>query len=242
MKEYVKQNNNLDSLSTIINIVSTLPQSANEKDIVLIEGDGVYYYNNSAWEKILNFDVGESVPVGEIKLARYGSQRIYNDSWLECNGSQFDTTKYPALYSLLGTDHLPDLREVFLVGIGQNGTNSIGNHDVFTLGQLKQRALQNHYHSVSETAHNHTVTVTACPNHSHSCVAWGNCTTYMHGILPGIGIWGGVPASTNRCLYAANANLTFCSCTINNLSVGNAGSTSQLRTNAFGVKYYIKAK
>ena len=53
MKEYVKQNNNLDSLSTIINIVSTLPQSANEKDIVLIEGDGVYYYNNSAWEKVL---------------------------------------------------------------------------------------------------------------------------------------------------------------------------------------------
>lgn len=241
MKEYIKQNNNLSSLSTIINIVNTLPQNANEKDIVLIEGDGIYYYNNSAWEKVLNFDVGETVPIGEIKIARYNSQRIGNESWLPCDGSQFDTTKYPALYSLLGSDHVPDLREVFLVGIGQNGTDTISNHDVFTLGQLKLRTLQNHYHSVTETAHTHIACVDATNNHSHTQDVLA-CSSLRFCCTGTLAIAGGVTA-TGYAVCAANANVTICSATITNLVIASdTGQTSQLRTNAYGIKYYIKAK
>ena len=50
--------------------------------------------------------------------------------YLYCDGSTFDTTKYPKLYAVLGTNQLPDLRERFLEG------NNIG-------GQIIEAGLPN---------------------------------------------------------------------------------------------------
>lgn len=36
--------------------------------------------------------------------------------WLLCDGSTFDETEYPQLYSVLGTNTVPDLRGEFLRG------------------------------------------------------------------------------------------------------------------------------
>ena len=44
------------------------------------------------------------------------------------------------------TNVLPDFRECAIVGIGQNSTNSMGAHDVFTLGQFKDDQMQAHTH------------------------------------------------------------------------------------------------
>ena len=42
--------------------------------------------------------------------------------WLMCNGSQFSSTEYVALYKLLNSNYTPDLRGTFLRGSGTNGT------------------------------------------------------------------------------------------------------------------------
>lgn len=65
------------------------------------------------------------------------------DGYLFCDGSTFDTSKYPDLYLFLGSDTLPDLRECTLVGVGQNTTHTIKDHDEYTLGQFKDDQLQN---------------------------------------------------------------------------------------------------
>lgn len=68
--------------------------------------------------------------------------------WLFCDWSEFDPTEYPKLSAVLteaGLDgtHTPDMREVTLVGAGQNDTDTIASHDVYTLGQFKDDQLQN---------------------------------------------------------------------------------------------------
>ena len=110
---------------------------------------------------------GSGVPLGTI-LAIHSNQ--VPDGYLPCNGVQFDTAQFAALYALLGDDHTPDLREVTLRGIGHNGTYvfdntetdpSTGlagtqNHDEYTLGQFKDDQLQEHSHSAetNDTAGN----------------------------------------------------------------------------------------
>ena len=61
--------------------------------------------------------------------------------FLPCNGTSFDRTQYPSLYTLLGTDVLPDLRELVLVGAGQNTSYTITAHDVYSVGQFKDNAI-----------------------------------------------------------------------------------------------------
>lgn len=76
--------------------------------------------------------------------------------YLLCDGSTFDVTKYPALYNLLGTDKLPDLRESTLVGVGTNSTNSITTHDTFTLGQFKDDQVGVHTHAYASNYGSHS--------------------------------------------------------------------------------------
>lgn len=103
---------------------------------------------------------GSGVPLGTI-LAIHSNQ--VPDGYLPCNGVQFDTAQFAALYALLGDDHTPDLREVTLRGIGHNGTYvfdstetdpSTGqagtqNHDEYTLGEFKDDQIQEHEHLLS---------------------------------------------------------------------------------------------
>ena len=104
--------------------------------------------------------------VGDIKAISYVDPP---DGWLECNGQAVSRTTYAELFNLFNTQtydgtntllsrygigdgsttfNLPDYREVALVGIGTNGTDSIASHDAYTLGQFKDDQLQNHQHSI----------------------------------------------------------------------------------------------
>ena len=56
---------------------------------------------------------GYGLPLGTI-IANYSE--VVPDGFLECDGSVYDTDKYSMLYSLLGSDHLPDLRGKALMG------------------------------------------------------------------------------------------------------------------------------
>lgn len=80
------------------------------------------------------------------------------DSFLECNGAAVSRTTYADLFAVIGTTYgtgdgsttfnLPDYREVALVGAGQNATDSITDHDVYTVGQFKDEQFKSHTHGV----------------------------------------------------------------------------------------------
>ena len=94
--------------------------------------------------------LNEVMPTGTILP---GMWQTAPKGFLLCNGDTYQTSQYPGLASVLGatgdTFKVPDLREVVLVGVGQNSTFSIATHDVYTLGQFKDDQLQKHTHSYS---------------------------------------------------------------------------------------------
>ena len=94
----------------------------------------------------LTADAGAGNPVGSL-LHTY--KKSNPSGYLFCDGSTFDQTKYPLLYAYLGTNVLPDYREVVEVGAEQNTTDTIATHDVYTEGQFKDDQLQDHTHLVS---------------------------------------------------------------------------------------------
>ena len=65
-------------------------------------------YDNSCGSNNNGNSTGtESFAIGSI-IAYYGYLAPLN--WLLCNGDSFDELLYPELYSLLGSNVLPDLR------------------------------------------------------------------------------------------------------------------------------------
>lgn len=80
----------------------------------------IYLYDKTNNKKIpLTSEVSSGCPVGFVGGFAGG---VPNDNWLECDGSTFDQYKYPALYTYLGTNVLPDYRNRFLEGVGPNET------------------------------------------------------------------------------------------------------------------------
>lgn len=108
-------------------------------------------YADDPDEVITNLNLGgggADVPLGSV-MAYYGTTDPADKNWLICDGR--DTTgtdieletHYPSFYVFNGRSNvLPDLRECALVGVGQNGTNTIATHDVYTLGQFKDDQMQ----------------------------------------------------------------------------------------------------
>lgn len=98
-----------------------------------------------------------SVPVATIIAS---ASDAAPSGYLLCDGNQYSQTQYPALYLAIGNKYnkedtsdgyfcVPDLRELVLVGSGQNEKEAIENHDVFELGEFKDDQLQDHTHDVS---------------------------------------------------------------------------------------------
>lgn len=97
-------------------------------------------------------------PVGSI--VPYGGTTAPN-GWLICQGQAVSRTGYADLFSVIGTAfgtgdgsttfNLPDLRETVPVGIGENNSQTIANHDVYTLGEFKDDQMQDHDHKVKRT-------------------------------------------------------------------------------------------
>ena len=108
----------------------------------------------------LTADTGAGAPIGSYL---YLEKKSDPAGYLYCDGSTFDETVYPALYAYLGTNVLPDWRELGAKGVGKNTTNifdstetdpSTGqagtqNHDVFTQGEFKDDQLQDHDHYIA---------------------------------------------------------------------------------------------
>lgn len=236
---YLKSNAALIADRFNIRICQSLPNSGTNNEIILVENVGFYQRVNNSWEEIMNFTIGSGL-IGEIIISLDGN--LADTSYLYCDGSAFDITEYPKLYALLGDNHLPDLREAHLVGVGQNTTDNIATHDVFTLGETKDRQIQGHKHGFSETNHNHGINLTVSDNHTHSVTGAGTVT---HKTINAAAQW---HYKTTENLYTTYTSWSMgmgdpsWTSTPSVSNPSDAANGEHLRTKALGVKYYIKAK
>lgn len=207
MKEYIKSNNLL-GFENNIKILNSLPNAGLPDEVVVLKNDGIYQYKNNVWVKLINTgDVqGANVPIGMISA----STTILNDSdWLLCDGSTYDTTIYPGLYSILGSNSLPDLRGRYLVGQGQNLTDTIGNHDdkaSCNVGTCHSEVFQKHSHSVPTCSHSHDLCIRFYSNGACVCDEITNAPTHSHKHHMGVGTYCDVDAADNNIICGTTGN------------------------------------
>lgn len=106
-----------------------------------------------------------TVDGGQIATIKPSFTDTLDYGWLACEHQSLLRADYPKLLSYFQThkigsstmldvfgsadaDHfyLPDTREAALVGAGQNDSDTIAAHDVYTVGQFKDDQLQDHLH------------------------------------------------------------------------------------------------
>lgn len=192
--------------------------------------------NNNGTLELRNLAGGSSdgLPVGSI-LAIHDTRVPYG--FLPCNGSTYDINQYPALYTVLHSNRLPDLREMNLVGIGSNSTANIATHDTYTLGQFKDDQTQETITGVRSTAES---TVTD-PGHCHSvtqnvvCDDAGNVSG-----LAGAKLWRG--AGFGICSCSATTGISVDTSVTSTLEA-NANARTGYTTHGknYGVFFVIKA-
>ena len=113
--------------------------------------------NPDVWEDIIkkiNDSINETIikvrdsafPIGGIcAWPSLSNFPMFGITWFECDGSEYDTTEYPELYSILHTNILPDYRGVFLRGYGSHVSTHYGNitHASGNVNELQGDAIRN---------------------------------------------------------------------------------------------------
>lgn len=197
--------------------------------------------------RTLSGGMSDGLPLGTI-IAIHSSRVPVG--YLPCNGATYDMNQYPSLYTLLGTNVLPDLRECNLVGIGQSTRAIISAHDVYTLGQFKDDQIQaltatidtsGVEVNITDPGHTHTATATS---HDHSIPSG----TYFDG---GDGIFTGADDTSTVDTSSEAVTVTVGSATTGiTASIADGSITASLngyRSGAvthgknYGVNYIIKA-
>ena len=144
MRSYIKQNDNLETLQPQTRVFPDMTSVAQatipEGEIFIVENIGMYIRLSNS--NVLIFaSAAASGVVGEIRA--YCSSTPPTNDWIICDGSQFDTTLCPELYSVLGSDHVPDLRE-YTTKMGSN----IGQFDESEIGEHRHIVRVSHKHTV----------------------------------------------------------------------------------------------
>ena len=126
--------------------------------------------NTYVLDSVLSSPSASLVPVGCV-LPYAGSAAP--TGWLICDGSTFSSTTYPALYAVLGSTTLPDMRDRVVIGkSGTKGLNSTGGAADVTLARAN---VPPHYHATGFTGAtikepasgtNVTVATTATPGNN----------------------------------------------------------------------------
>ena len=142
MRSYIKQNDNLETLQPQTRVFPDMTSVAQatipEGEIFIVENIGMYIRLSNS--NVLIFaSAAASGVVGEIRA--YCSSTPPTNDWIICDGSQFDTTLCPELYSVLGSDHVPDLRE-YTTKMGSN----IGQFDESEIGEHRHIVRVSHKH------------------------------------------------------------------------------------------------
>lgn len=229
MKKYIKNTNlvPIDNKIKIFSQLSDVPLDLND-EVVLVEGLGVYQCNNSNIIQIYNDGRNVSGAIlGEIRMF-YGN--TIPTGWLELNGSTFDANAFPLLYSFLGTNIVPDYREMALRGgtpVGTFSDDAMGSHSHTVSGAGC------HSHAFSYSQHSHT--------YKSECAAktccGRNCTSYIVGCdhLPSISNAGATSAACNSSAMSVTANTS-------GITIGASPWASTVtRPREVGVRYIMFA-
>lgn len=153
MRSYVKQNGNLETLQpqtrVFPDMTSVSQATIPEGEIFIVENAGMYIRISGS--NVLIFASAPSAGViGEIRA--YCSSTPPTNDWIICDGSTFDTTLCPDLYTLLGDNHVPDLREYTTkmgINIGQFDESAIGPHTHRVVVEHDHRVVYTSEHNVS---------------------------------------------------------------------------------------------
>ena len=103
--------------------------------------------------------VYSNTPIGTV-LSFAG--QIAPNGYLLCDGATYAVADYQDLYDVIGNTYggdtenfnVPDYRETVLVGVGENTTDTIAEHDVYELGEFKDDQLQGHKHIITQEGGN----------------------------------------------------------------------------------------
>ena len=102
---------------------------------------GIVYDNNGTKKiKPLAGSTGSGLPLGAI-VPLYTSS--VPTGYLPCDGSTFDANDYPALYGLLGTNVLPDLRNKALMGANPSSQDTPASGNKSNVGDSQNAQLPN---------------------------------------------------------------------------------------------------
>lgn len=162
MKTYAKTNDIIYSLNKKIKIFSSISDipATLSNEIVLVENNGIYL-SNLGTNTVLytpQSSGGTQDSVGTIKAIKYGL--ALPNGWLRLRGEQFDQSLYPALYTFLGTNILPDFRE--LTPLGRTSG---------TIGNFIDDNIPAHTHTIACADLNHThngTSQTGTARHRHT--------------------------------------------------------------------------
>ena len=141
---YTAELNNVNIDEFTINNKPIKINNNDNNSLELIE-DG--FFSNSSIE----------IPVGFI-IYFAGNDENYMEQkgYLFCDGRTLNKNEYLDLFNIIGYTYggsndefkLPDLRELVLVGAGQNSTHNIASHDIYEVGKFKDDQIKNHTHKV----------------------------------------------------------------------------------------------
>ena len=102
---------------------------------------GIVYDDNGTKKiKPLAGSTGSGLPLGAI-VPLYTSS--VPTGYLPCDGSTFDANDYPALYGLLGTNVLPDLRNKALMGANPSSQDTPASGNTSYVGDSQNAQLPN---------------------------------------------------------------------------------------------------
>ena len=155
MTVYSKQNNSLYKDTPFGKVYNTKPSdlsSISEGEIIFVKEDSVYQKVSGALVDISQITISSGT-VGELVIYS-GSTNPDPDVFVEA-GQQFDTTKFPELYALLGSDTVPNYDGYTFRGSGSNG--NINSHDTIAIGEMQSSRTPYHTHKITVPDHTHTV-------------------------------------------------------------------------------------
>lgn len=145
-----------ETLSNVAAVGSTVRVSVQENTYVL--------------DSVVSGSSGGSVPVGSIVMWATGTIPA---NWLKLDGSTYSSATYPALFDVLGSTTLPDMRDRFPIGTsaGKAVTTTGGAASV----TMTAAQMPSHSHTMSHThdiSHTHTMAHTHTMTHDHAINGW----------------------------------------------------------------------
>lgn len=255
MKSFIKENNTLSPSDTSLGKYYSSESAMNsdisnilENEVVFVKGKGIFQKIQNSMTAIAQMQASGGV-IGEI-IAFYGDTNPDPSSFIVCDGSQFSSSDFPELYSILGTDYAPDLTHYSLKGVGEKGTIPYGyTHDIIYLRCKVPHRLPAHAHTVCNTCHKHSIsdlTHYHTVNCKYTCVA--KCCYYSTSCTSAVNAYTSLQlcASTSSASFqlticSADAGpFTFTGTTNNDTDVVNVGNETKTRTK--NVMFLIRGK